>query len=203
MKKTFGILLLAFSLLTFANESFAQMKFGARAGVNISTLRLNALGIVSVNSQSKIGLNVGAFAEVELSDKLVLQPELAYSSLGGKVSDFDIFEGGGTTLTNLDYIVLPLLLKYKASNFSIGVGPQLGFLISAKEKVGTVSENTKEFYKSTELSGLFNADYTIGENFVIGARYQLGLSNILVTEGDFLGVSGKNGGFQILLGYKF
>jgi hypothetical protein len=163
-------------------------------------MRVGVLGL-NITTQSKIGLNIGAFAQAEISDNLVVQPELAYSSMGGKISD------GGIVTTNLDYISVPVLLKYKLSNLTIGLGPQLGILLSAKSKEGLESYNDKESYKTTDFSGLFNLDYSVSERVLIGARYQLGLSNILNTGIDSdifdIGVAGKNNAFQLLIGYKF
>jgi hypothetical protein len=202
MKNYFKIASVLIALLLISGTVSAQLRFGAKAGLNISSQKVSVLGF-SLTTNSKIGPYVGVFAEYELTDELILQPELAYSSLGSKFSF-----GNESTSTNVNYIVLPVVLKYKISNLSIGAGPQLGFLVSANAKNDGITEEVKDGFKTTDFSALLNTDYEVNENIVIGLRYQIGLSNIIPTTAssdDFFGSSGtgKNNSFQFSVGYKF
>jgi hypothetical protein len=202
MKNHFKITLVIFVMFLFTGTLSAQLKFGAKAGLNISTQKVSVLGF-SLVSKAKVGPYVGIFAEYELNDEFILQPELAYSSLGSSF-DFD----GESSSTNLNYIVLPVILKYRISNLSIGVGPQLGLLLSANSKYDGIIEEATDEFKSTDFSALLNADYEVNENIVIGLRYQIGLSNISPTTSNsvsFFGSSAtaQNNSFQFSVGYKF
>jgi hypothetical protein len=202
MKITAKIASVLIALLLISGTVSAQLRFGAKAGLNISSQKVSVLGF-SLTSKAKIGPYVGVFAEYELNDEFILQPELAYSSLGSTF-DFD----GESSSTNLDYIVFPVVLKYRISNLSIGVGPQLGFLLSANYKNEGITEESTDDFKSTDFSALLNTDYEVNENIVIGLRYQIGLSNIIPavsSSDDFFGSSGtgKNNSFQFSVGYKF
>jgi hypothetical protein len=202
MKTQFKIASVIIVMFMFTGTLSAQLKFGAKAGLNISTQKVSVLGL-SLTSKAKIGPYVGVFAEYELNDEFILQPELAYSSLGSSF-DFD----GESSSTNLDYIVLPVVLKYRISNLSIGVGPQLGVLLSANYKSEGFTEESTDDFKSTDFSALLNTDYEVNENIVIGLRYQIGLSNIVPAasnSNDVFGSSGtaKNNSFQFSVGYKF
>ena len=121
--------------------------------------------------------------------------------MGGIINFF------GSYKVSSDYVSLPILVKYNLNNFSLGFGPQIGYLISAKSTDGVEVNRMTNEYKSIDISGIFNADFSISENIILGARYQLGFSNIMNTknlEEDILLIpSVKNNAFQFLIGYKF
>ena len=196
MKTYFKTTLVIFIIFLCTGTLSAQLKFGAKGGLNISTQTTNFFIIESTNP--KIGPNVGIFAEYELNDKFILQPELAYSSLGANWEQF-----GMTVLANLNYIVLPVVLKYRISDLSIGVGPQLGYLVSASYKGGGVNKNGKDDFKTNDFSALLNTDSAVNENIVIGLRYQTGLSNILPKDDIFKFTLKNTHSFQFSVGYKF
>ena len=58
------------------------------------------------------------------------------------------------------------------------MGPQISFLVSAKEKTSGTNEDIKDQFKSTEIAGIIGAGYTLPNGFGFDARYQLGLSSI-------------------------
>lgn len=214
MKK---ILLSAVVLLS--TISFAQdVKFGAKVGLNISNLS----GDVE-DTKSLIGAHLGGFAEISISEKFAIQPELLFSIQGAKseYSESDIdYSYSEETKTKLNYLNVPLLAKYYvADKFALLAGPQFGILMSAKEDYkfsetlsgttdsGSESIDAKEFYKSLALSFNLGASYSITENFFVDARYNLGLSSIAKDFTDEFGDSSslkiKNNVFQFSVGYKF
>lgn len=180
---------LAFSVFSFANAQ--DMKFGVKAGVNLSTFTGDVTDV-----DNKVGFQVGGFAEFKVSEKFSVQPELMYSSLGAKT------EFLGTTITsNVDYIVLPVMAKYYvAEAFSLEAGPQIGFLISAKISGGGNSVDNKEDYNSTDFGFNLGAGYDFTENISAGVRYTLGLSNIAKGAGND---KIHNSNLSLALAYKF
>lgn len=214
MKK---ILLSAVVLLS--TISFAQdVKFGAKVGLNISNLS----GDVE-DTKSLIGAHLGGFAEISISEKFAIQPELLFSIQGAKseYSETDIdYSYSEETKTKLNYLNVPLLAKYYvADKFALLAGPQFGILMSAKEDYefsetlsgttdsGSESIDAKEFYKSLALSFNLGASYSITENFFVDARYNLGLSSIAKDYTDEFGDSTSfkinNNVFQFSIGYRF
>ncbi len=214
MKK---ILLSAVVLLS--TISFAQdVKFGAKVGLNISNLS----GDVE-DTKSLIGAHLGGFAEISISEKFAIQPELLFSIQGAKseYSESDIdYSYSEETKTKLNYLNVPLLAKYYvADKFALLAGPQFGILMSAKEDYefsetlsgttdsGSESIDAKEFYKSLALSFNLGASYSITENFFVDARYNLGLSSIAKDYTDVFGDSTSfkinNNVFQFSIGYRF
>lgn len=173
----------------------SPLQIGFKAGINIATLKATAQG-ESDASDPLLGFHGGLFLTAPLGRSFAIQPELAYSVLGGKD------EMSGTELKlPLSYLNLPVLLKYYVPNsqLSIYAGPQLGILLSAKAKAEGVSEDIKEAFKETDFAGVFGMDYTFNK-FNIAARYQLGFSNIL--EGTTGDEKLKNNAFTFTLGYR-
>jgi hypothetical protein len=109
------------------------------------------------------GFYAGAFADFGISDKFIFHPEVEFIAVSG-----------GNTIT------APLLAKYMvADKFALLAGPGLYYNIDA------ASDNFS-------VSGDIGASYDINDNFLVDARYDIGLS------GDI-----KQGGFFIGVGYKF
>jgi long-subunit fatty acid transport protein len=193
------------AVLAFGFANAQEVKFGAKAGLNVSTLT----GDVN-DASSRVGFHVGGFAEIKLSDKFSVQPELLYSAQGAKGS-YNEFDGMDITsidvTTKLAYINVPVMAKYYvAEKFSLEAGPQIGFLVSAKEKYSaggdSAEEDVKDAYKSIDFGVNFGAGYDFTENLSVGVRYNLGLSNIAKNEeGDNTKI--KSSVFSLSVGYKF
>ena len=162
----------------------AQLKFGVKGGVNLANLS----GDVNDNKM-KIGFMVGGFANYAINDQLTVQPELMFSQAGCK------FDADGDPKLKLNYIVLPIMVKYSFGAINLQAGPQLGFLLSAEDD----GDDIKEFLKPIDLGLNIGAGYQIMENLGVEARYNLGLSNI-VDEGDG---ELKTNGIQVLVSYSF
>ena len=193
MKKIILMVVMVFTFGFVNAQGKEDMAFGIKGGLNISTIT-NA-DVDGVNSKSLVGFHVGFFGEFMLGDKFAIQPEVLYSTQGTKIE----LKGD----LKLDYIAIPVMAKYYvADSFSLELGPQIGFLVSAKAKSGGESEDVKDELKSTDVSLNFGLGYDITENFMIGARYNLGLTRLqdeLLPGED----ESKNSVFQISIGYKF
>ncbi|MCB6229727.1 porin family protein [Flavobacterium psychrophilum] len=208
MKK---VLLTAIAVFAFGFANAQEVKFGAKAALDVSTLS-------DSESKALIGFQVGGFAEIKLTDKFALQPELLFSTQGGKFEDSENYYGFNTTTkvtTRLNYINLPIMAKYFATEkLSFEFGPQVGFLVSANSKI----ENSSTFMGKTETTnrdvdvkssvtsttfGLnVGAGFDVTKNINVGLRYNLGLTK--VNKNSISGESDtKNNVFSLSLGYKF
>lgn len=188
MKKL--ILSLAIVALTTTAVN-AQVGFGVKGGLNISSLRDEE----DDDAKSLIGGNGGLFANIPLSGMFSIQPEVLYSLEGAA------YEGAGDPKLFLNYINIPLMLKYSdPSGFYGELGPQIGILASAKAKAdGEEDEDVKEVFKSTNFSLGIGAGWNFSPQVGVGVRYNLGLSNIA----DFPGADVKTGNFSIGIHYSF
>jgi opacity protein-like surface antigen len=181
MKK---IILSAVAVLAFGFTNAQGVKFGAKVALNVATFT----GDVE-DASSLVGFQVGGFAEFKVSEKFAVQPELMYSAQGASGEGSD---------SKLGYLNIPVMAKYYvAKSFSLEAGPQIGFLLSAKED----GEDFKDYLSSTDFGFNFGAGYDFTENLSAGLRYNLGLSNIIDSEDNDGSI--KNSVFSVSLGYKF
>ncbi|MBI2730663.1 MAG: PorT family protein [Sphingobacteriales bacterium] len=189
MKKA---ILSALLVVAFAAVNAQDVKFGLKAGLNISTFS----GSDASGSKSKAGFYAGGLVNIPVSGGFSVQPELVYSGEGAKGDDGN----GGTATQNLNYLNIPVLAKYTFNGgFFAETGPQIGFLLSAKAKGGGVSVDDKDAFKSTAFSWGVGVGYTSSANIGGSVRYNLGISKI-----DKDGASkAYNNVFQVGLHYIF
>ena len=197
----------------FSASAQEDVKFGVKAGVNFA----NFGGDVE-NADSRTGFHAGVVAEFKLSENFSVQPELLYSQMGAKTEDSQTILGvnyRSEATSKFDYISLPILAKYYViEGLSIEAGPQVGFLVSAKnESIDTVggtstttSGDVKDSTKSIDFGVAGGLAYDLPIGVFFQARYYVGLSNIADDESndesdsDF---SVKNMAVQLSVGYKF
>lgn len=184
------ILLLAVFAFVAMNVNGQELKFGAKAGLNIS----NFTGS-DANSKSKMGFHFGGFAQYAFSDALYLQPELLLSFEGAKDKDND------NKVMSVTYLNIPVMVGYKIGSISLEAGPQIGFLLGAKYDGETevLGSKVKDWFKSTDFCLNLGAGYAITENIGVGVRYCIGLSNV----SDNSDTNFKTSNFQVSVGYKF
>ena len=186
MKK---VLLTVAAVMAFGLMNAQEVKYGAKAGLNLS----NLAGDVE-NADMKVGFQIGGFAEIKVSDKFSVQPELLFSTQGAKSEESysDMYGSITIDLTQkLNYLNVPVMAKYYVDKkFYLEAGPQIGFLLSAEQKAvakgiyygESVYETETVDNKSSLNSTDFGINIGLGFNFTdkIGAnlRYTSGLSDI-------------------------
>lgn len=185
-----------------SSSNAKKIKIGAKAGLNVSSIKVTDEE-ETFKTKSRTSFHIGLVAEIPVLDKFSFQPELVYSAQGGEITDFE-------ELYKLDYLNLPLLVKYAVTeNISVAIGPQIGFLLSAKqfETDDTDIEDMKEYFKGTDFSLNLGVGYTYN-NMNFGARYNLGFSDTLNDKGndEYFGNDFKiknSSVIQISVGYFF
>lgn len=196
-----------------AGAAMAQspVKFGLKAGGNFANINTSVSGFGSSVSQSASSVTsfyVGGLATIPLGTKLSFQPELLLSSQGAKGESFDLdgnsYEGKSSTL----YLNLPLMVRYNiVAGLHGELGPQVGFLLSAKDKFQGESFDSKDGYKSLDFGVNVGAEYQFPMGLFLNARYNWGLSNIAkgMEEAEDFGVSAKvtNRVLSLGLGFRF
>lgn len=187
--KKFGVLALA--LLT-STALFAQAPvFGLKAGLNVSKL-------TGGGYDWRAGFHGGLLSHIHVTPAFSLQPEIMYSSQGAKYTD--VFNQEVTR--KLNYVNVPVLLQYNFDNgFRLQAGPQLGFLLAAKDKIGDVNSNrvNTDNFNSIDFSVPVGVSYLSRTGFGIDARYNVGVTN--VAEGSTTNV--RNSVFQFGVFYLF
>lgn len=218
MKK---ITLTLLGLVAISTSAVAQqeVKFGPKTGVNIA----NISGKDAIDNNMLIGFHVGVFAEIRFNEKFAVQPEILYSAQGAKREGTRNVMGVNVTTnttSKIDYINVPIMAKYYiAPSFAVEAGPYVGFLMSAKTEgtINSMGENVsiesddKDFSNSIDFGVGAGASFNLDNGFFIGARYNLGLSNVgkdnTLNFGDVdinvEALDTKNAVIQVSVGYKF
>lgn len=212
----------AIALASFSNALAQEMNWGVKAGANYSTLSGNEGG----ETDYLLGLHAGILAEIMINPQFALQPELLYSMEGAE-SSFSFTEEdmsfSSEQKIKLGYLQFPVMLKYFVTDgFSLQAGPQLGYLLSAKNEYKFSSnfseewdmdesgtENIREELKKVSFGVNFGFGYEFENNLFLQARYHLGVADIDNTqeepdpefEIDFPNI--KNSSFQLSVGYQF
>ena len=196
MKKYF-LLLLAGLFVAYtgnAQSTFIPKKFswGYKIGLNGSTIRMKN----GHRPDWKLGLATGLFFNHQLGSRWSIQPELLYSSMGGR----NVTADEGSSL-RLNYFSLPLLARYQAcQKLALLAGPQMDMLIQAKTK-----SSSNQFAKVTDdyKEGSFNLtggiEYWPAHCLGFSARYIHGVNNIATTGK----LEWKNQGVQVMAAVKF
>lgn len=166
-------ILLAALVVISTNYISAQTKVSLQGGLNLMQMRASAMGL-SIDFDADAALNFGLIADFKGNDKFNLRSGLLYN---GNTSSLTY--DGEKEKTTANYLSVPLLGRFKVSEGLYAIaGPQLNFLLSAKETYDAETSDLKDALKSTSFSGLFGAEYQFSDKFRVGINYTAGLSNI-------------------------
>jgi hypothetical protein len=160
-------------LLLTGLASSAQVTYGPKIGLNLAKIRFSS---EFHDGGFKAGLFFGGYLNYSINSKFSVQPELFYSMEGGK--DKSTTSSSSGTI-NSGFLNIPVLLKYSTpSGFFGEAGPQLGFLLSNKEKWNGSKVDIKEYYKSIEFRFPIGIGYKFSNAASVDLRYSAGLSAI-------------------------
>jgi hypothetical protein len=224
MKKiSFFVLALCTGAAVFAQDNQPQLRtpmskvtrFGIRGGVNLADLTAKEVpsGSNFTEAQSKTAFNGGFFVNIPIGGMLRFQPEISYSSQGGKVQGASGSTGGRTFEQDLDYVNLPLNFQLMTSKgFFVQTGPQLGFLVGAEvnnpsSTSGVTAGGNKDNFDKFDLAWTGGIGYLSRIGLGIDLRYNIGIANVVAddaaTNAPFRGQTWKNSVGQFSLIYHF
>ena len=211
MKKLSVITFCIFIVLAIATQPiFAQdnaMQFGVKAGLNLANLSFDPeTEGVSFDAATKFGL--GGIMLYPLSEVLDLQVEAMYLFKGSK-AEIDFFGDVIVVEFNFTYLSVPVMGRYNLGSGDtspyIVVGPEFGFLLSAKVKVDDEEEDIKDTAKSIDLGLNIGAGVSMDMGTMPAfaeVRYSLGLSDIK-DDPDDPDTTAKTTGIQLFVGMMF
>ena len=181
MKK--GLLLAMIIILGLINVNAQEVEYGIKGGLNFATLNGDKMDDI----EPVTAFNLGVYAEIRLSDKFSIQPELIYSGQGYSIGK------GDDNLTALGYLNIPLMAKYYLTKgVTIEAGPQVGFLLFADN-----DGDVKDDFNNVDFGINVGLGYKLENGLNFGLRYNAGLSNVFDTD-DY---TNKNGVLQFSVGY--
>lgn len=177
------------ALFLFVGVTNAQeWAFGPKAGVSFS----------SVNgwegAKTRKGVVAGMFLERMIVPALAVQTDILYSMEG-----FHFKTGDETTKVNLDYIKMPIVLKYyMVGGLNLQLGGQLGYLVTKE-----LDNNTLD-YDLEALTNRFSIDLVAGMAYdfcfglMLEARYNIGVTKMFNSTKGI-----NNGTLQVAAGWRF
>lgn len=209
MKK---VLLSAIAIFAFGFSNAQQVKFGVKAGLNISSL--NGGDSYYGSYGTKVGFHIGGLAEIKINDKFSIQPELLYSLKGTDLSygyGYGYYGYGTSNKLNLSYIDIPVMVKfYPIQRLSAELGPNVAFLMSAKglkydAATGTTDTtgDIKDNYNTVDFGMNIGAGYELKQGIMFQLRYNIGLSDVSKSQNLQKNYTDKNAVIQLSVGYKF
>lgn len=184
-------------------------RLGIVAGGTFSKFR----GLNDVKAKNRTGTMFGLQLMLPSSTSFGLQPELLFTNKGSQIE----VGGAGTRNVRLDYLEIPLLLRFGAQGVTglsphFYVGPSVGFNVGCNVKLSgggipnTSSDCKRDDFlepKSVDYSAILGAgvDLSVGGIGITGgARYGFGLANINKSNID---EKVKNGQFTLYAGVVF
>lgn len=227
MKKS--ICIIAVLSIFVTSQTFGQLKFGVRGGLNFASMETNILPS-GATLNGLTSFHVGGIVElglplVSIESGLLLSSKGVQAKLSGQAA--------GVSLTNTFafsplYLEIPIHAIYKinlgAAKLRLFAGPYIAFGIGGNKKMeftatglpngvsleslGLKGSSEKIKYGSSDESDLASTDLGLDfgagvevSKFVIQAQYGLGLANIksVATNNQ----SAKNKVFAISVGYMF
>lgn len=156
MKK---LLFAAVAVVAFGYTNAQETKFGIKAGVDFASVKVKVMGVSA--SSSETGFYLGGFANLGVSEKFSVQPELLY-----------------VAISDSNFLSVPILAKYNvAEKIGLLAGPSLNYFSDFEED-------------KLKFNVDFGASYDITEEIEANAKYSLGFGDVAVS-GVFIGAGYK------------
>ena len=218
-------------LLLCGTAGFAQVKIGVKAGLNIASLPGDYPSYIA--NKPIGGFHAGFASEFKLAPKSSIVAEALVSTQGGKTSyNPSTFETVKQTI-NLTNLNVPVLFRYQViEKLSVEAGPQIGFVVSAKNKLEYTNSTDPSLNETIKLDGLNNGTfvsggttysyqkairsvdfsvnvgltYAVAKDFYLQARYNRGLTAVDLNStvgSNTNSLNLNNSVFQVSVGYNF
>ena len=199
MKRTLFSIILAMG----ATAAFAQnVRVGIKAGPSYTKFRgLDPQQLSSASNAYRLGWHAGLMADIKVTDKFSVQPELLYSQKGAqnKLAAF--------IRTVFTYLDLPVMVKARLgeTGFFLEGGPQFGYLLKAASYNDDYSFDVKESYEKVDVGYAAGLGYQLSSGPLLGFRFNGGLTRLnkpYINGGQIRATEDMwNNAFQLYAGY--
>lgn len=176
MKKLSTLLILLFAVIRVN----AQLDFGVKAGISSSSVSMDDVQLHDTMSIENIGdglvgIHFGGFLRAELAGFFV-QPELLFTSTGGKVAIRDLLENKIEEVKKQRFnkIDVPIIVGKKIGPLRLGLGPVASIMISSKSEL-LDTENYEEKFKNAMWGFQVGVGLDVS-SFGVDMRYEGSLS---------------------------
>ncbi len=164
---------ISLSVLILSAQNFNA---GILAGINASQVSGDTYG-----GFNKAGLLIGVYSDIDVKNNLNLQFEINYSQKGSRKNpksdetDTDFF------LLRMNYIEVPVMLRWKKKNFTYEAGLYLGQLVGDhledENGVFELDPNLNQF-SQTDFGGLIGLNYNFTEHLIMNWRLNNSITTI-------------------------
>lgn len=168
--KRISLILVLLSL--FAGALFAQADMGITLGLNSANINQKDIS----KNVARSGFNGGAFVQYKSGENFIVEPQILFTQKGFNLDlPTDPF-------TSLSYVQIPINFKYdlgvSALKIQPFIGPNISYLVAAKAGNKHLDGDILEDMEKLEYGLDFGVDVVFMKHFMLGARYDMGLSNI-------------------------
>ena len=176
--------------------------FGVKGGLSAAWLTNTVLkGDETVFPHN--GLYAGGTATFDLTDNIILQTELLFATKGHSDKDLQEVHYSRT----LGYLQLPLLAGYRFNrkDYTVMVGPELGYLLFSRTKVGEKKLDSTSECSPFNLALALQTAYMVNYNFGIEMKFEWGMTHTFKPGmyGEKVDDKGRNVALQIGVCYRF
>lgn len=207
------LLVLSSSALTYGQKS--PLRFGVKAGGNLSRLSISDNAFADNKNSFGFGAYGGGLLEISgpAGSKLKGQVEALFSYHNAK-QKYTGDLGSVTAKTNVSQISVPLMIKYFAiPELSFNAGASVNFNVASKTNVEsqvngntvkTTIDNKSDIdrLQTVQVGALVGATYYIYKGFFVDARYNYYFGSMFkkINNDD---PAYRLSAFQLGVGYKF
>jgi hypothetical protein len=161
------------------------IQFGGIAGLNWSGASASASSTGKVSGTPLAGFTLGAFADIPLKKNLSFRPGLLYSNEGYQAN-----VQGNRTDIHVAFMSMPLDIVYHSNwlgrRFFFGAGPYAAYAMNGTYTFKGINSdmqfgnnyNNGDNLRHIDMGVNVMAGLLLDRNFVLGAKFDMGLSNI-------------------------
>ena len=159
-----------------------KIHFGPKIGGNLSWITKARYDDEKGINNARFFLHGGEYSEYMFNDTWGLDVETLYTGIGNRKDNENQLK--------LGYFNVPILAEFHVPSMeglSFHMGPQVGFLMSAKESIQdevipTKNQDVRELFKEIDFAIVGGAEYAFDFGLIVGARYNFGVIDIYKDE---------------------
>ena len=165
-------------LMTLISLNAQNIEFGVKSGLGFANINITNLPNSETNSDifsPTMSYSLSGILSYKSKGLwgLSLEPGLMKK---GWISNKD---DSNENKIGLQYLHFPILSDfYLSDKFYFSIGPEINYLLNAKNKSNNGTQEITDLNRKFELSGLVSGAYKIFDNLYIGIRYSHGLTQI-------------------------
>lgn len=129
----------------------------------------------SYGGYDKVGFVAGGLVNTEINDHFRLQMELTYINKGSRKVPDPKKGDYSELLIRLDYVEVPLVVRYKIDQFRLEAGPYYGRLINSYMEGLSGELPIDPPFEKYDFGGLLGASYFFNDNLSLNIRSKASL----------------------------